>query len=100
MILHGGERRDRLGAVRLITVSDRIGRNYRMGPYFSIFVFVLSSFFFFSSFFLSFYVFIIMYWKNPGRFGPIPVRSGRFGFKGGSFRPEFRVKSFRPGVFI
>ena len=41
-----------------------------------------------------------MYWQNPGRFGPIPVRSGRFGFKGGSFRPEFRGKSFRPGVFI
>ena len=56
MILHGGERRDRLGALRLITVSDQIGRNYRIGPYFSIFVFVLSSFFFFSSFFLLFFL--------------------------------------------
>ena len=60
-------------AVRLITESDRIRRNCWIGPCFSIFVFVLSSFF---------------------------LQSGRFGFKGGSFWPEFRGKSFRPGVFI
>ena len=60
---------------------------------------------------------------NPGRFGLVPVRSGRFGpgsfrsdfrgesfrpnwggsfrsnFKGGSFRPEFWGESFRPDLF-
>ena len=81
--------------------NHRIGRNYRIGPYFSVFVFVLSSFFLLFFIFSSlFNVLIIMYWKTMGRFGPIPVRSGRFGFKGGSFQTEFRGKSFRPGVFI
>ena len=32
-----------------------------------------------------------MFWKNPGRFGPISGRSGRFSVKG---------ESSRPGVFI
>ena len=53
--------------------------------------------------------------KNPGRFGPIPVRSGPFrpgsfrpdfwgeSFRpswGGSFRPDFWGESFRPDLFI
>ena len=57
---------------------------------------------------------------NPGRFGPIPFRSGRFGpgyfdpisgvsgfgglfrpyFIGGSFRSDFWGESFQPDLFI
>ena len=32
--------------------------------------------------------------RNPGRFGPIPVRSGRFGM--GRFGPIFGVSRFGP----
>ena len=66
----------------------------------------------------------LVFLVNPGRFGPIPVRSGRFGpgrfgpisggasfraswggslrtyFIGGSFRPDFGGESFRPDLFI
>ena len=66
----------------------------------------------------------VMKMKLQGRFGPIPVRSGRFGpgrfgpisggesfrpnwggsfrpnFKGGSFRSHFRGESFRSDLFI
>ena len=66
----------------------------------------------------------IAFFLNPGRFGPVPVRSGRFGtgrfgpisgvsrfcpvgggsfrpyFIGGSFRPVFRGESFWPDLLI